>query len=143
MAIFDGIGKKVKDFSEVTKINSTISSKNREIDRLYQELGRQYFAQYGNSPDAPFSDLTATIRTRKEELDQLNNQVNMLKGMAPCPNCGAPVPAGSQFCSACGAQQPAPAAPQTPDGSVFCPNCGAAMPEGTKFCARCGSKIGS
>ncbi len=52
---------------------------------------------------------------------------------APCANCGAPLPAGAQFCSGCG-QKVAPA------GNV-CKNCGNVLPEGAKFCGMCGTKV--
>ena len=48
---------------------------------------------------------------------------------APCVGCSQPIPAGSAFCSHCGA----------PQGAV-CAQCKAALPAGAKFCSGCGSK---
>jgi len=56
-------------------------------------------------------------------------------GAAPtdkCVKCGAAMPAGSKFCSECGASQ-APAK---------CANCQHELKPGAKFCDECGTKVG-
>jgi membrane protease subunit (stomatin/prohibitin family) len=59
-------------------------------------------------------------------------------GAAPCPKCGALVPAGSRFCPSCGfTMAPAAASPAGP--STPCPKCGTAIPAGSKFCPNCGA----
>jgi len=49
-----------------------------------------------------------------------------------CPSCSAQIPAGSKFCSQCGAKI---------GGDMICPNCKADVPEGSKFCPNCGAEI--
>ena len=58
---------------------------------------------------------------------------------APCPKCGAMVPAGNRFCPACGNPMggPAPAAAQGPP----CPKCGQPTTVGVKFCPNCGASL--
>jgi membrane protease subunit (stomatin/prohibitin family) len=51
---------------------------------------------------------------------------------AKCVKCGAAMPAGSKFCSECGASQ-APAK---------CSNCQRELKPGAKFCDECGTKVG-
>ena len=48
-----------------------------------------------------------------------------------CPACQAMVPAGSKFCSQCGAKLVHPE----------CPACGAQVPAGSAFCPECGQKL--
>ena len=57
--------------------------------------------------------------------------------MAEAARCGAEIPKGSQFCSACGAPVP-PAAPPDCD---FCAHCGAAVKKGMRFCTSCGQPM--
>jgi sec-independent protein translocase protein TatA len=62
-----------------------------------------------------------------------------------CQKCHAIVPAGAQFCPACGA----PARPQvtsasavnSEDATLFCAQCGAKNTPAAKFCAQCGTSM--
>jgi sec-independent protein translocase protein TatA len=62
-----------------------------------------------------------------------------------CSKCHANVPAGAQFCPACGT----PARPQvaaastapTTDAGVFCAQCGAKNNSEARFCAQCGTSM--
>ena len=49
-----------------------------------------------------------------------------------CSQCSAQIPAGSKFCSNCGAKV---------EAGLFCSQCGAELPPGSKFCNNCGAKI--
>lgn len=49
-----------------------------------------------------------------------------------CPQCRAQIPAGSKFCSQCGAELGA---------TNTCPECGAEVPAGAKFCSSCGKEL--
>jgi class 3 adenylate cyclase/tetratricopeptide (TPR) repeat protein/DNA-binding XRE family transcriptional regulator len=50
--------------------------------------------------------------------------------IAPCPSCGAAVPAGRRFCAQCGAAT-----------TRACPTCGATQAVGARFCDSCGSVL--
>ena len=54
-------------------------------------------------------------------------------GAAPCPTCGAAMPAGAKFCMNCGTARPV---------AKFCPECGTKAEAGAKFCMNCGTKLG-
>lgn len=50
-----------------------------------------------------------------------------------CQKCKTKVPAGSKFCTQCGANL----------ASMACPSCGAAVSADSKFCNRCGKMLGT
>jgi hypothetical protein len=65
-----------------------------------------------------------------------------------CHQCHAQMPAGSEFCTQCGAPVKKPVSettgqPETEPGTeqVFCIHCGEKPPEGAKFCPFCQQKI--
>ena len=94
------------------------------------------------------------IQEKKAAKQEIMNRVT-------CPSCGKSVPAGTKFCSYCGApmeQTPVaaavPAEPQVRGderkmgddkpqmcGEWHCPNCGEVIEPGAKFCVKCGTRI--
>ncbi|MDD3336232.1 MAG: SPFH domain-containing protein [Eubacteriales bacterium] len=68
---------------------------------------------------------------------QSMNQASQPAG-ARCVACGQSIPAGSKFCSICGAaqQQAQPVA-----AGAFCPGCGQKLEAGAKFCPACGKQL--
>lgn len=101
------------------------------------------------------------IQEKKAAKQEIMNRVT-------CPSCGKSVPAGTKFCSYCGApmeQTPVAAAvlaepqmcggerqmgddkPQMGGGERqmggerHCPNCGEVIEPGAKFCVKCGTRI--
>ena len=48
----------------------------------------------------------------KAQIENLKAQINDLKGVKTCPGCGADVPLGAAFCSACGSKVEDPVKPE-------------------------------
>lgn len=53
-----------------------------------------------------------------------------------CPNCGANVEKGQNFCYECGHD-----VRNVTQNTIICPQCGCELSDGTKFCSYCGTKI--
>lgn len=72
------------------------------------------------------------IQEKKAAKQEIMNRVT-------CPSCGKSVPAGTKFCSYCGA----PMGDDKPQmgGERHCPNCGEVVEPGAKFCVKCGTRI--
>jgi uncharacterized OB-fold protein len=65
-------------------------------------------------------------------------QLQQIKGVATCANCGETVAYSATFCSSCGAARPATAAPN-PSGNA-CPKCSKILMQDQLFCTGCGTK---
>jgi len=63
-------------------------------------------------------------------------QQSMMGQTVVCPKCKATIPAGSKFCSFCGADLTKEQAT-----GVECPRCGELNPPDAKFCSHCGAKM--
>ena len=85
MAFFDELGKKIsqtsqgvvqktKDTAEVIKLNGMISDEEKRINNLYTQI------------------------------EDLKQQIQHIKGVKVCNNCGAEIPENSMFCIGCGAK---------------------------------------
>ena len=156
MAILEGIGKKItdvsqnaaskaKDFSDIAKLNSTVSDREKQIAQLYSQIGASYYESHKADTEAEFSEQVNAINQLAAEIAQCRETIRRIKGVSVCPNCGAEIPAGSFFCKSCGTravpEQPKAAETVAPAPGV-CPNCGAAVAEGNIFCNNCGTRIG-
>ena len=148
MAFFDDLGKKIsqagqsavqktKDITDIAKLNSSISDEKSKIEGLYSEIGKLYVKLYGEAPADAFAGLVSGIKTAEENIVAYQAQIKDIKGIRVCDKCGADVPTGSAFCSACGNAMPVPEQPAGP----VCANCGKAIEEGIKFCTGCGTPV--
>lgn len=135
--------KKTKLLAEKTKLTVQISSEKRVIEDNYLKLGEKYFELFCNDPNESLKAYITAIKEAQSKIDELEDQINKLMGVETCPNCGAEIEDGAQFCAACGTKLPE----ETPeDAGVIeitvriCRNCEKEIPEGAQFCAACGAK---
>ena len=152
MAFFEQLGKKIadagqgvaqqtKNFTDVAKLNSTISEKEKKINQLYTAIGQAIYAAHKDDADFEAAQSIGEINTLLDEIAQCREKINEIKGITKCPGCGADVPRGSAFCSSCGTAiphvEPEPAA----SSARVCPGCGAEVSEDSLFCNSCGRKL--
>lgn len=153
MAFWEQMGKKISDagqgaaqqaknFSEVTKLNSSISEKEKKISQLYLAIGEAYYAQHKDDPSAEQLDKVGEVKALAAEIEKCRNEINRIKGIVKCPNCGAEVSAGSAFCNSCGTKMPQEQKEEpVPEGMRRCPGCGALVSKENAFCNQCGMKL--
>ena len=136
--------QKTKDMAEVMRLNGQISERERKIEQSYREIGKLYYENFADKDVELLRSLVTELKRANEEIQEMRTVVLRLKGSRPCPTCGAELPAGSVFCSACGARvlkiSADTADPQPTDG-VPCKSCGAMMSKGTLFCTNCGTNL--
>ena len=151
MAFFDDLGKKLsqagqsvaqktKDFSEVNKLNGTISAEEKKINNTYLQLGREYYLKHAEDSEACFEQLVLAIKESEQKIEMLHQQIMEIKKVARCEKCGAEIANNASFCSSCGAA----AAVKTPvaaEDSAVCSACGQTVKAGTKFCTYCGASM--
>ncbi|WP_313339666.1 hypothetical protein [Sedimentibacter sp.] len=90
MAFLNNLGKKLsdaagtatekaKDFAETTKLNSAISSEEKQINQYYIEIGKLIFEQERNNPDSPVADLIGKIIDSLQNIDDLKRKIEEIK----------------------------------------------------------------
>lgn len=151
MAFFEDFGKKItqtgqeavqktKDFTETTRLSGEKSEIQRKIESYYTQIGKLYFELHSTNPDDSFQQLVFEIQKGFAQIRQIDEQINHIKGIKPCPSCGAAIAQGSTFCSSCGAKL-SEIAQQKESSTKKCPNCGTAIAEDSMFCGVCGTQI--
>jgi len=137
MAFFDDIGKKIsqtsqdavkktKEMAEVAKLNSQISSEEKNIDALYLQLGQAYYNNSGKGvekkavdaaavrPEDQFAAICVQISDSFAKIESIKEEIRNIKAVEPQQD--AQPMTNSKFCSSCGAA--------ITEGSGFCPSCG-------------------
>lgn len=154
MGFFDDISKKVSDVgqktlqktrevSDTVKLNSQISDEEKRINNTYCEIGKLYFQKHADDAEDAFMEMFQVVRDAEQKINEYREQIQNIKGVQRCPQCGAEVPRGNAYCSYCGAkiEQPQNAQPQN-ETILKCANCGNEIKPGMKFCTACGTPVG-
>lgn len=148
MAFFDELGRRITDvghsvaestkgLSEGSRLNSAISTEQKDLTGFYAQLGKAYLAKYKDELDPEFADIVDRINESLLKIDNYQQQIRDNRGVIICENCGAEVPSGNAFCSACGTRMTL----TPPVSKPFCPSCGSEITPGSNFCTSCGTKL--
>ena len=157
MAFFDKISEtlskgskniidKTKDLTDIAKLNGQISSEENKIRDAYIALGKAYYKKYRNHPDASEAVQFETIANAEIAIAKYKTEIQAIRKVTICHNCGAEIASDALFCPKCGAkkgsvkEEEVKTAEQENNPSV-CPRCGAELEEGTAFCQACGEQI--
>lgn len=131
---------KANELTEVSKLNGLINEEDKKVKNLYYQIGKAYVAKNGSNPDPELADLIAAVIESGKAIKDYKDQINAIKGIRICPNCGVEVEKTSSFCSGCG--NPMPRLPEF-DETKFnkCPKCGELVEKGMRFCTACGQAM--
>lgn len=130
--------------SEINRLTKAIAEEENNINYAFQRIGQTYFAAHRQDAEESQKANIQAVLDAMQRASTYKDQINVLRGIAICPNCKAEVDINAAFCSCCGTRMPTqvpPAAPAAPAGAPICPNCGNVCAPGTRFCNQCGSKI--
>lgn len=154
------MAKKTKELADITKLNMQIGSEEDNIKSKYIEIGKLYYELFSSNPDERLAPLCTSITESLGKISSYKEQIQSIKGVKKCSNCGAEIVNSALFCSSCGnktSSEEEKAPEETNDESVkeaeeetiavedapasVCPNCNAELDKDAAFCANCGQKI--
>ncbi len=149
MAFFDDISKKLsqvsqnavgktKDTADIFKLKNEISEEERKIVALYNEIGRLYASLHYEDFEPSFANLMTSLKESVAAIELRQAQIQNIRNVTTCSNCGAEIARESMFCSACGAQKEARVEVSSP---LRCASCGKPLENGSKFCTYCGTPV--
>lgn len=159
MAIFEDLGKKLskagqgvaqttRNLADKMKLSNAISEEKKNIERLYSSIGQQYFSEHADSAEESLASLVDEVKAAFDRMGDYTDQLNKLKGVIVCQECGAEAPANAVFCNMCGVRIVRPEPEPEPEPVVepviepaVCYVCGADLEEGARFCTRCGTPV--
>ncbi|BFH62296.1 MULTISPECIES: zinc ribbon domain-containing protein [Paenibacillus] len=143
-------GKKAQQTVESTTLKFQVSSKEKEIEKNYTEIGRIVYrsleTQSSFVPGAEFEKYQEAIITLEKEIEELNRKIQLLQNLKEC-GCGKMLQADASYCPFCGQQfqtivvQPAAVQAGHSEKAIFCPKCGESATLGDHFCRGCGFRL--
>lgn len=102
----DMLTKKTEKVMEIQKLQNQIRNLERANERDLKDLGRMVFVAYKTDGDVkePYHELCENLKQREENIEDLKNQLEELRGSGKCPVCSAAVQEDMSFCPQCGAK---------------------------------------
>ena len=158
---FNQVTSQTKDFTEQVKIENEIKNLEKAAQANYEELGRAMYnaSRHSSGAAADYEVIMRQIDGILQQIQEKKAAKQEIMNRVICPSCGKSVPAGTKFCSYCGApmeQTPVaaavPAEPQVRGGERQMDGeqmCGAERPMGDdkpqmggeRHCPNCGEVI--
>ncbi len=138
-----GALQKTKEVTDSAMMSSMIKTLDMQKKDNLEKLGKYYYDLYvqsGGELAAPVEEIATRIREIDIQRNQLQKEVQKIKGTMSCPNCNTEIPANSQFCNVCGTRIERPIMETQPARSV-CAQCGAPLEDDQLFCTNCGAKV--
>ena len=97
-----GVEQKAKQVSGTVKLNSQIKELSECIQEYMRQVGELYYKkQEGISDDPDIQELFEKIRNSEAEIAEAEKQIDTLKGICRCKNCGAEMRITDNFCMMC------------------------------------------
>lgn len=72
---------KAKELAEIASLRSQIATCEEVIKKNYLEIGKLYYEEYNDVPDAPFEKQCAAIRNARNGVLDLQARIEELKGL--------------------------------------------------------------
>lgn len=132
--------QRAKEMSDIARINSMISEEETKINNIYYQIGKLYVTIHPHDHEEEFTGMIVSLAEAEEKIKNYRQQIQDIKGVVRCSQCGAEVPSSVAFCSSCGAPMPK-IQPVNTEDVVRCEGCGAMVKKGVRFCTSCGKPM--
>ncbi len=155
MSIFDRMkqgaseaARKVEQTVEIQKLKAQISAKDKEMDKLFNRIGRSVYRGFTDS-DISHSETEVVgyceeLSRLAREIVLLREQIMLVKHDKSCSGCGKVVSAGVNYCPDCGKKFPDEEHKPEPgldEIRVICSRCKAENEIGARYCVGCGYEM--
>lgn len=72
---------KAKELADIASLKGQINTCEEIIKKNYLEIGKIYFEQYGDMPEAPFEKQCRAINNAKRGVEDIQEKINQRKGL--------------------------------------------------------------
>lgn len=137
-----GAVQQTRAIAETMKLESRVSSIEKQIEQQYTLIGKRYYELHAEDPETELKNSIDNVRAYMEEISKLKTQLYKAKGVVICPNCGKESAENVQFCAFCGERIPKRVSLENnTNEKTRCSQCGAEISANQKFCTNCGFAV--
>lgn len=99
------VAEKTEEFVENSKIQYEIFELNRDVKKLYSDIGRLTYlsVECGDDFAGEIKTKCDIAKSKLAKIDVLKNSEEKTKTRFNCPVCGKPNDVNDDYCSSCGA----------------------------------------
>ncbi len=105
------VGRRTQEATDLVKLNGRVASIQDEIDKLFAQIGKAYYAVRGAGQNESADKLCLEIDRLTAEQKAVREEVDRIRNLKRCPNCGEVQALSAQFCATCGTKMPDPPPP--------------------------------
>lgn len=146
MTFFEDIGRKTveataklsqqaRDLSETAQLQNLIAREEQKIQAAYLLIGKIYLANHRDDYEEEYADPITAIKQAEDQIVKNWQQIQVIRGVVWCPQCGEEISKDVVFCPHCGMQV------VKQGKGVECFRCHTVNPEGMHFCSECGAPL--
>lgn len=96
------VGQKSKEVANAAKLKHQISEEEKNIVKIYEEIGRKYYVLRAQLDEKEFRDDIKKLNDCNDKISAYRQELNVLQGITVCPKCNEEIPLGTAFCPRCG-----------------------------------------
>ena len=78
----------VQKVGETYQVNNKLNDEKKALTKLYAAIGKHIYHLDTQTPPEGLEDEFAAVKATQENIRQLTEQLNRLKGIVICPQCG-------------------------------------------------------
>ena len=102
----ESFGPKIQKFMDTSAANGKVSDAKKDLEQNYANLGKSTYEKYQKKPLKGLEDQFEAIRASLASVEDASKQLQVVKGVRTCPECGQEAPKDAVFCPACGEKLP-------------------------------------
>ena len=87
---------------ELTRMGVKIEKEEKNIEKLYANLGRVFYQVHEKAPEVMYEDLFRTIAGAQKQVEYLKNEAQIISGKIKCQQCNHDLHEEDLYCSLCG-----------------------------------------
>lgn len=72
---------KAKDMANIANLKAQVSTCEDIVKKNYLEIGKLYYDNFGDAPDALFEKQCRNIKNAKHGAEEINKKINEIKGI--------------------------------------------------------------